>query len=60
MREFIAFLDREGPWYVISVEGIGVTQAATLEEVPAMVIDLISTVEDKPLVDARIEIKMKQ
>jgi DNA-directed RNA polymerase specialized sigma subunit len=43
-----ATVSREGDWWVIDVQGVGVTQAKRLDQVDRMARDLVSLMEDVP------------
>lgn len=53
MNTYVARATREGRWWVVDVEGVGVTQARSLAEVEEMASDLIAAVreEDDPTVE---------
>jgi len=57
---YTAVCEREGDWWVITVpelEAGGVTQARTLDEVPATVADLVALMTDAD--PASVEVDMK-
>lgn len=43
---YTATVAREGSWWVITVPGVGVTQARTREDAPAAAADLIAAMLD--------------
>jgi hypothetical protein len=47
---------REGDWWVLTVENLGTTQAATLEAAEAAIIDMISSVIDVDPDEIEVEI----
>jgi hypothetical protein len=49
---------REGDWWIVSVEGIGVTQARRLEHVEEMARDLVATMEDVPAASVQLEVEV--
>ena len=60
MTTYTALCEREGDWWVITVpelEAGGVTQARTLDEVPATVADLVALMTDAD--PASVEVDMK-
>jgi len=57
---YTAVCEREGDWWVVTVpelESGGVTQARTLDEVPATVADLVALMTDAD--PASVEVNMK-
>jgi hypothetical protein len=57
---YTAVCEREGQWWVVTVpelESGGVTQARTLDEVPATVVDLVALMTDTD--PASVEVDMK-
>lgn len=60
MTTYTALCEREGDWWVITVpelESGGVTQARTLDEVPATVADLVAMMTDAD--PSSVEVDMK-
>ncbi len=55
MKTYSAHASKEHRWWLVRVEGIGVTQAKNLREARVMAIDLITTVTGTPA--SRIEIE---
>jgi hypothetical protein len=51
---------REGSWWIVTVEGIGVTQARRLEEVEDMARDLVASMEDVDpgTIDLDVEVRV--
>lgn len=51
---------REGSWWIVAVEGIGVTQARRLEEVEDMARDLVASMEDVDpgTIDLDVEVRV--
>ena len=54
MRRYTATATREGRWWVIDVDGVGVTQARSVREAHEMVDDLVRVLRDDS--DFEIEI----
>jgi hypothetical protein len=60
MTTYTAVCEREGDWWVVTVPELnagGVTQARTLDEVPATVADLVALMTDTD--PATVEVNMK-
>ena len=58
---YTAVCEREGDWWVITVpelEAGGVTQARTLDEVPATVADLVALMTDADLASVEVDMKV--
>lgn len=53
---YTAAAAREGRWWVITVDGIGVTQARSLREAPAMARGLVSAVLDVDERDVAVQV----
>lgn len=47
---------REGDWWALTIENLGTTQAATLEEGEAALIDMIAAVLDIDPAEIEVEI----
>lgn len=56
MAPYRASAVREGNWWVLTVENVGTTQAATMEEAEAVLIDMIAATLD--LDPALIEVEV--
>jgi predicted RNase H-like HicB family nuclease len=59
---YTAICERDGDWWVITVpelESGGVTQARTLDEVPATVADLVALMTDTGPVDITLDMKIR-
>lgn len=46
MNHYTAYIERDGKFWLVRVEGVGVTQAMTRSKVWKMVVDLILEVEE--------------
>lgn len=60
MNAYRATARREGNWWIVSVDGVGVTQARRLEHVEEMARDLVATMEgvDPQVFDIDVEIRV--
>jgi hypothetical protein len=57
---YTAVCEREGDWWVITVPELdagGVTQARTLDEVPAVVADLVATMIGTDAADVEVNVR---
>lgn len=57
MSSYRATVHREGDWWVIDVDGIGVTQAKRLDKVEHMARDLVASLRDVPVDDVAVSIR---
>lgn len=56
MRTYNAVASREGKYWVVTVEGVGVTQARRLAEVKHMAADLVSVMTDRPVEESDVHV----
>lgn len=55
-KTYTATAAREGRWWVITVPGVGVTQARSFADAPAMARDLVATLEDVDPATVAVEV----
>jgi DNA-directed RNA polymerase specialized sigma subunit len=56
-KTFNAVATREGKWWVVDVDGVGVTQGRTTAEAEGMAVDLVSAMRELP--ESAFEVKME-
>lgn len=56
-KTYTATAAREGRWWVVTVPGVGVTQARSLRDAPAMARDLIAALEDVDVDTVSVDVR---
>jgi hypothetical protein len=59
MKTYAATARCEDQWWVVEVEGVGVTQGSSTNEVQRMAADLIAAMEGAPLDEIHVEIEFE-
>jgi hypothetical protein len=58
MADYIATAVCEGDHWIIDVEGVGTTQADSVDDLDAMTVDFVSAMTHTPPQDVRVQVRI--